>query len=277
MTTPLSVAVAYIHENGAELERARLTGILGRSRVEPKVARALLARQNEDGGFPFGLIPGRPSAVTATTTALEWMQDLRLFPSSFAERAIAYLLTVQRPDGAWDESPGVLRYDPPAWARPGSALARASCTSLTVSWIVRLFGRQYDAATRAAEFLCISRNDSWPPDEVPRITAHVTAALLMVDGLSSPVASAGLKVLRGLGPDAWTAECLTDALTAFYLAGLPKDDPLIVTGLQRLLTLQRRDGGWSSEYGADQDVELSLRALSALLAYGVSVFPAPQT
>src|SRR5574337_1200804 len=72
MLTPLSVAVAYIHENGEELERARLTGLLGRSRVEPKVARSLLARQNEDGGFPFGLIPGRPSAVKVPATAGFW-------------------------------------------------------------------------------------------------------------------------------------------------------------------------------------------------------------
>jgi hypothetical protein len=277
MVTALSIAVAYIHENGAELERARLTGVLGRSRVEPKAARSLLARQNEDGGFPFGLIPGRPSAVTATTTALQWMQDLRLLPSSFVERATAYLLTVQRPEGAWDESPGVLRYDPPVWARPGSVLARACCTALTVSWMVRLLGRRYDAVTRAAAFLRTSRNDSWPSDEPPQITAHVAAALLMVDGLSSPVASVGLGVLRGLAPHAWTADCVTDALTAFHLAGLPADDPLIASGLRRLLMLQRSDGGWSSEYGADQDVDLSLRALSVLLAHGVSVSPTPQT
>jgi hypothetical protein len=269
MLTPLSVAVAYIHENGEELERARLTGLLGRSRVEAKVARSLLARQNEDGGFPFGLIPGRPSAVTATTTALQWMQDLRLLPSAYVERAAAYLLTIQRPDGAWDESPGVLRYDPPAWARPGSALSRACCTAVTASWLVRLRGRRYDAVTRATTFLRETHNDRWPEDEPTQITALVAGALLMVEGFSSPVVSAGLEVLRAHAPDGWSADCVTDALAALHQGGMPEDDPLIATGLQRLVALQRADGGWSSEFGVDHDVDLSLRAFSVLLAHGV--------
>src|SRR5438876_412828 len=123
MHTYLMATIAYIQENGDELERARLAGLLGRSRAEPKVARSLLARQNEDGGFPYGLIQGRPSAITATATAMQWMHHLRLLPS-YVERATGYLLTVQRPDGAWEESPAALRFDPPALIRPGVPLAR---------------------------------------------------------------------------------------------------------------------------------------------------------
>src|SRR2546428_4418372 len=98
MRTYLTAAIAYVQENGDELERARLAGLLGRSRAEPKVARALLARQNEDGGFPHGLIHGRPSAITATATARQWMHALRLLPSAYVRRAPGYLLTGQRPD-----------------------------------------------------------------------------------------------------------------------------------------------------------------------------------
>src|SRR5438876_977023 len=163
MHTYLMATIAYIQENGDELERARLAGLLGRSRAEPKVARSLLARQNEDGGFPYGLIQGRPSAITATATAL-----------------------------------------------------------------------------------------------------------CMVDGPSSAAISAGLEALRRLEPEVWTADRLADALSALYLAGLPADDPFVDGGLARLLTLQRPDGGWSSDDGADRDVDLSLRASGVLLAYGVS-------
>src|SRR5438445_403986 len=148
MHTYLMATIAYIQENGDELERARLAGLLGRSRAEPKVARSLLARQNEDGGFPYGLIQGRPSAITATATAMQWMHHLR--------------------------------------------------------------------------------------------------------------------------PEVWTADRLAEALSALYLAGLPADDPFVDGGLARLLTLQRPDGGWSSDDGADRDVDLSLRASGVLLAYGVS-------
>src|SRR5437870_9101599 len=162
MHTYLMATIAYIQENGDELERARLAGLLGRSRAEPKVARSLLARQNEDGGFPYGLIQGRPSAITATATAMQWMHHLRLLPSSYVERATGYLLTVQRPDGAWEESPAVLRFDPPALVRPGVPLARTYCTALAASWMARLLGSRHDAVMPAATCPRASRDAGWP-------------------------------------------------------------------------------------------------------------------
>ena len=102
------------------------------------------------------------------------------------------------------------------------------------------------------------------------MTAQVAATLCMVDGPSSAATSAGLEALRRLEPEVWTADRLADALSALYLAGLPADDPFVDGGLARLLTLQRPDGGWSSDDGADRDVDLSLRASGVLLAYGVS-------
>ncbi len=270
MATYLSGAIAYIQENGDELERARLAGLLGRSRPEPKVARALLARQNEDGGFPYGLIQGRPSSITSTSVALQWLQDLRLLPSSYVERAAAYLLTVQRPEGMWDESPAILRYDPPALARPGSPLARVTCTALAACWVARLLGQRHDAVARAATCLRESKDGERPSDEPAHVTAHVAAALMISDGPSSPPAAGALETLRRVQPETWTAERLADALGALYTGGLPAVDPLAAAGLRRLLGLQRPDGGWSSEYGSDRDVDLSLRALGVLLAYGVS-------
>src|SRR5256885_17099194 len=101
MHTYLMATIAYIQENGDELERARLAGLLGRSRAEPKVARSLLARQNEDGGFPYGLIQGRPSAITATATAMQWRHHLPLLPSSHVERAPGYPIPGLRPEWGW--------------------------------------------------------------------------------------------------------------------------------------------------------------------------------
>lgn len=270
MRTYLAAAIAYIQENGDELERARLAGLLGRSRADAKVARSLLARQNEDGGFPYGLIHGRPSAISATATAMQWMHHLRLLPSSYVERATGYLLTVQRPDGTWEESPAVLRFDPPALIRPGVPLARTYCTALAASWMARLLGPRHDSVMRASTYLRTSRDGGWPAEEPAHVTAHVAAALWMVDGPSAPSTAAGLDVLRHLLPEVWTADRLADALNALYLAGLPADDPFVPAGLTRLLALQRTDGGWSSEHGADRDVDLSLRATGVLLAYGVS-------
>lgn len=268
--TYLSDAITYVQESGDELERARLAGLLGRPRAEPKAARALLGRQNDDGGFPVRMIPGRPSSVAATATALQWMQDLRLQPSSYVERAVAFFLLVQRPDGSWEESPAVLKFDPPPLIRPGTSLGRTYCTALAAGWLARLLGGRHDAVQRAAALLRARRDDTWSADEPVQVAALVAAALIMADGPTAPAAAAGMAALTRVPPDTWTADRLADALIALCAAGLPLDDPLITTGLERLLNLQRPDGGWSSEHGADRDADLTLRALSVLLTCGVS-------
>lgn len=268
--TYLSDAITYVQESGDELERARLAGLLGRPRPEPKAARTLLGRQNDDGGFPVGMIPGRPSSIAATATALHWMQDLRLLPSSYVERAVAFFLMVQRPDGSWEESPAVLKFDPPLLIRPGTPLARTYCTALPAGWLARLLGGRHDAVQRAAAQLRMRGDADWPADEPVQVVALVTATLIMADGPTAPAAVAGMAALHAVPPDTWNADRIADALLALSTAGLPLDDALITTGLERLLGMQRPDGGWSSEHGSDRDVDLTLRTLAVLLTCGVS-------
>lgn len=269
----LPKAIAYIQENGDELERARLAGVLGRSRPEPKVIRTLVTRQNDDGGFPYGMIPGRPSAVTSTATALQWMQDLRLLGSSPVERAAAYLLTVQRPEGAWEESPAIIKYDPPPLARPGHLTSRAYCTALAALWLAALAGPRHEAVVRACGYLRARRDGDKLEDEPVQITALATASFALADGPASPAVGGGMERLNRLAPDGWSPDRLVETLTALYMAGFGADDPLVAWGLRRLLTAQRDDGGWASEQGADRDVDLSLRALYVLLSFGVSSSP----
>lgn len=266
----LPKAVAYIQENGDELERGRLAGLLGRERPDPKAIRVLLTRQNEDGGFPYQMVPGRPSAVTSTGTALQWMADLRLLRSPQAERASAYLLTEQRPEGAWEESPALVKYDPPPLARPGQGVGRAYCTALSAFWLARLVGSRHDSVQRAFTYLHDSRDGGWPEDEPVQITALMTALSAIVAGTDAELTTAGVSALGRLAPEAWSPDRLADLLGALYGAGFASDDPLVAWGLRRLSQMQRDDGGWSSEHGADRDVDLSLRTVGTLLAFGMS-------
>lgn len=266
----LARATAYIQENGDELERARLVGLLGRTRSEPKAARALLTRQNEDGGFPYQMIPGRPSAISATATAMQWMQDLRLLPSSYVERATTYLLLMQRPEGTWEESPALIKFDPPPLIRPGSELARTYCTALGLFWMARLVSPRHDAVRRAAEYLRGQWNGGWGQERPVQVLALAVASLAMVEGFAAPAVAEGLTILAQLPPEAWTADRLADTLLLFYTAAFYADEPLVAWVVRRLLDTQRPDGGWPSEYGPDRDVEVSLWALGALLAFGVS-------
>jgi len=268
MSDYLARAITYIQENGDELERGRLAGLLGRERPDPKAARALVTRQNEDGGFPYQMVPGRPSAVTSTAAALQWLHDLRLARASQVERAGAYLLTVQRPDGTWEESPALLKYDPPPLARPGHAAGRAYCTALGACWLARLLGARHDSVQRAARALRAWREGGRPEDEPLQVAVLAVVVGAMVDGPGSATA-AGLEALGRLNPEEWTADRLVELLDGLYAAGVDSDEPLVDLAIRRLLGLQREDGGWTSEQGADREVDLSLRALGVLLAYGV--------
>lgn len=262
-------AIAYIQENGDELERARLGGLLGRERPDPKSVRGLLTRQHDDGGFPYQMVPGRPSSVTATATALQWMADLRLLRSPQAERAVVFLLTVQRPDGAWGESPALVKYDPPPQARPGDETGRLYATAAAAFWVARLMGRPHDGVRRAFDFLRNARQGGGPQDEAVQITALVAALAAMVEGTASELTAAGTEVLQRLSPEAWSADRLADLLGAFYAAGFDSADPLLEWGLRQLQSVQQEGGGWASEHGAERDVDLSLRALGVLLSFGV--------
>lgn len=265
----LSGAVAFVRDNGDELELARLAGLLGRERPDPRAMRALSTRQNEDGGFPYLMIPGRPSAVTATANALQWLHDLRLLRAAQAERALAYLLMAQRPDGSWDESPALVKYDPPPLARPGHAAGRTYITGIAALWVARLLGAGHDSARRAAVYLGGTRAGEWPEDEPVQVSLAVTAACAAVEGPDSRVAAVGLQVLARLAPQAWSADRLADFGLALYGAGLGTAVPVVAATLRRLTEAERDDGGWTSEHGPDRDVDVSLRALGALLAFGV--------
>jgi hypothetical protein len=264
----LSGATAFVRDNGDELELARLAGLLGRERPDPRAMRTLSTRQNEDGGFPYQMIPGRPSAVISTSSALQWLQDLRLLRTSQTERALAYLLTVQRPDGSWDESPALVKYDPPPLARPGHTAGRNMVTGIAALWIARLLGAAHESARRAAAYLRTSRDGEWPADEPVQVSVAVTAACAAIDGAASPVAAAGLQVLARIQAEAWSADRLIDLSIALYGAGLGAGETLVHAALRRVVELQRGDGGWTSEYGMDREVDLALRALSALLVFG---------
>ena len=214
------------------------------------------------------MITGRPSAVTSTATALRWMVDLRLLPSLHVERAVGYFLMTQRPDGSWDESPSVLKFDPPAQIRPGHPAGRAYCTAQAGFWTTRLVGSHHDAVQRATGYLRERRNGHRPV-ELLATEALEIATLAMVEGPAAEIVTAGLTALGAVDEQRWDADALSSALTALYTAGFSLDEPFAGSAVRRLLALQRTDGGWSSALGPDHDVDLSLQALGALLAFGV--------
>lgn len=259
--------ILYIDQNGSEVERARLRGLLGRARPDVKVARTLEARQNDDGGFPYGLVPGRLSTIEATTTALEWMQDLGVLSSPPAERALFYLLSVQRPDGAWDEPVGLMRYGPPPRLLPGDPRVRALSTALVAYWLASAGRRDDHAVARAVAYLRARQTPEGRFAGFLQTTWLATAVFLMVEGDGSGTAARGLDALAAVEVARWSPGSLTGMLNALGEAGVPRT-ALLHQGLTRLIALSQPDGSWVSEEGDLYHVHVTLRALRALILHG---------
>ena len=268
------LTLAFIDTAGTEIERARLRGLLGCARPDAKAVLTLEARQNLDGGFPHGLIQGRPSTIWATATALAWLEDLCLRGGPLVERALTFLLAIQRPDGSWDEPPGVLRYGPPPHLLPGDPRVRILSTALSAYWLARMrYGG--DAVARAVAHL----REHQAPDG--RFTGFLRAKWLgaalfrLVEGEASACAARSLEALAAVDANRWYPGALAGMLGCLAVAGVSADRPLIARSLARLQSLARPDGSWLSEDGDVSPVEATLRALRALLLSG-AVSPRPE-
>ena len=268
------LTIACIDQSGNEMERARLRGLLGRTRPDAKILRALEVLQNEDGGFPGELVQGRPSSVEATVLVFGWMQDLSMLALPQGQRAVTYLLTAQRPDGTWDESPGLLRYAPSPHLVPGDPRVQALCTALAASWLALLGYRQDHAVTRALAWLRARQAADGRFLGFLRTTWAAAAAFRLVEGAGSSTSARAVEALTGVGDDRWYPGALAGMLACLAEAGVPASVAVIRRGLQRLWGLARPDGSWSSEDGDAHTVEVTLSALRALLRCGAVSPPA---
>lgn len=260
--------IAYIEQNGADVERARLRGILGRSRPDAKVIRAIEARQNDDGGFPYGRVPGRFSAIATTAEALDWMQDLGLLRSPQAERALTYLQSMQRPDGSWDEPPSLIKYAPLPRFLPGDPRVRMVSTARVAYWLARVGPRDDHAIARALGYLRERQAADGRFTGFLQTTWLATALFRLVEGEGGEAASRGLGALDAVEAARWHTGSLSEMLNVLGEAGVRESHPVVRKNLARLVIRSRPDGSWLSEDGDLYHVEVSLRGLRALLLFG---------
>lgn len=261
------LTIAGIDQDGTEMERARLRGILGRPRPDMKIIRAIEARQNEDGGFPHQMTSGRLSTIDATATTLEWLWDLGLAESPYVERACTYLLSTQRPDGAWDEPPGLLRYSPPPRLLPGDPRVRCRATALVAFWLVRA-GYRDDVTRRAVDYTAARQAPDGRVLGFRETTWLLAAASSLLDGPASAVTVRALESLAAVPDARWSVGALAGMLDCLGVAGLSRSVAVIARGIDRLRVLVRPDGAWLSEEGEAYHMDVTLAALRALVVHG---------
>lgn len=256
--------IAGIDQHGNDMDRARLRGVLGRPRPDAKIVRAIEAWQNEDGGVPYGLVPGRPSTIDATAATLDVLWDLGLRESAYADRGATYLRSTQRPDGSWDEPPALLRYGPPPRLMPGDPRVRCRATALVAYWLARM-GYRDDVPRRAVAYVAARQAPDGRVLGFLEATWHLAAACCILDGRDSPPADRALRSLASLPDARWSADALAGMLLCLGAAGLSHSFELIARGLDRLRAIVQPNGLWPSEEGEAYHMDVTLAALRALV------------
>lgn len=263
------LARAFIAQHGTPLERARLAAREQKG-APHDVPPELAALQNPDGGFPYELQTGRPSALNHTALALQWLQELRLSGSATAGGAYAFLLSRQIRRGIWRESTDLQAFSLPLWMDPESAAGDVYTTALCAR---TLLGRPDAdlALDRAVAWLQThqGRDGLLEGFKAPAswLAVPVFAHLLGHD------ARATRRLVAGLGAalsDEWTPAMLAGMLRSLLDAGYNLRTELVSRGWTLLQTQQQPDGSFAPDEGTESAADVTLMVLDVARRLGAS-------
>jgi hypothetical protein len=260
---------SFVDQNGTVLEKARLMCILYGTRPGKVVVRSLTDLQNDDGGFPFGLVQGNPASLNSTHVALLWMDELGMLGSPEARRAFEYILRVQRDDGGWDEDASIAGLHPPPWAIPGEPRARVFLSAQSAFWLAGGGYCGHPGFRHALDFLLGNQDASGRFLGFLHSNWIASGALFMAGPEYSESAALGLEALKARPLPEWVDSQISWALDCLSRAGLPKDEPFIAEGLAELGKRQKTDGKWVSEDGEAWTAGTVIEVLKVMKRYGL--------
>jgi hypothetical protein len=263
-------AISFVEENGTELERYRLSYLLGEKGDDGVPLGFLMGLQNDDGGFPYKGEKGKLSSVNHTISNLSVMIELGLTGSEVCRNAVDYLVGIQGEDGGWDENHAVSRYDPPFWDLPGDLKTKMWLTASVLSHLILLGYRESEAVRRGKEFLLRNRDEEGKFFGFLHSTWISVGVFGQLEGAGSEIVKNALEVIErnldrledGAGDFIWCLEC-------FYVAGVSKGNTVVRRCVDRVIGLQRQDGAWTSGDGEEYSVSTTIGALRILRMYKV--------
>ncbi|RZU51873.1 hypothetical protein EV385_3709 [Krasilnikovia cinnamomea] len=265
----IDAAIGYVVAHGDPVERARLSFLRTGAVPGEEVVERITAGQTPEGGWPATGDGPLPS-VDATCFRLGELDDLGGLRTPAAERALAWLVGVQHPDGTWQEDEA-LAAEAPAWAAPGDPEATLYQTSVAGFWLtvaaVEAYPRdqwpaRYASALRAAAAYVVAHvrpDGTWPSF----LAAGWHGAVLLHEQQHF-YESARMQLVLAERLDGMAPADLASMAAAVRRVNLG-DDWLLRAAYKRLGETQRTDGGWDSAEGPIFDVNTTLTALRAVL------------
>jgi hypothetical protein len=245
---------------GTEIQRCRLSYVLGESRDRKPVEKHLRRVQLKEGGFPFREDTSRPFCLSATGGMMEIMADMDLDTSSICRRTIDFVIRTQLEDGRWDENPALAPFDPPFWDRPGDLNTQLWLTGSLADVLTRLGRGPSRAVAKATEFLLRNSRHDGSFKGFRHTTWLAIAVLAPIRGVDDEVVSRTLAALDRF--EEWDATDTAWALECMYWGGIPAEHDVVRRFLDRLESLQYPDGHWEA---ADEPTNLTRETVVALI------------
>lgn len=259
MAIDITGARTFVDKNGTALDRARLAALLD-GVVPPSVPEPIQTLQNPDGGYPVGLVAGRPSALSPTALALTWLRDLQLIESPEAQRALAFITARQAPRGIWREQPEVLQFDPPLWMDPTSTPADIYTTALCANTLAVLSDDELPVDIAVVWLQTQQARDGL----LTGFRAHSSwLAVPAFEKILGQETRATRRLIAGLGENLspeWSASMLAWMLQSLLDAHYTRRTELFNRAWLMLNDAQQPDGSFAAEEGEDP-IQTTLQAL----------------
>jgi hypothetical protein len=263
----IDAAIGYVVAHGDPVERARLSYLRAGTPPPPAALERIEIGQTPAGGWPAAGDGSVPS-VDATCFRLAELDDLGGLHGPQVDRALAWLASVQRRDGTWQEDES-LAAEAPAWAMPGDPEATLYLTAVAGFWFTVAEVEEHPRHEAPARYAAVLQ-----------AAARYVVGQLRPDGTWPSFLAAGWHAAGLLHEQQFFYESarvqlvlgdrlhdMSPADAANMAAALRRvnlgDDWLLQSARKRLSETQRTDGGWDSDEGPLFDVNTTLIAIRA--------------
>ncbi len=258
--------IEFVLDSKSKINIAKLNVILGNDLEEnqQKILEFYLNLQNNDGGFPHQNISKQISTINVTTASLHTMLDYGLDSNKAFQRGINFLKKHQNSMGFWTEPQALLELKPPIWDDPTNELSRIWLTANTCHLFART--KEINSSNIKIGITYLMEN----LDENRQLKGYFLANWIAVAifGISNGkddeltknfvrIVDRNLENILGTSDVAWCLHC-------FQNAGFQKNHPIVSRMLDDLISIQNKDGNWTSVDGNEFDVSTTVYALYIL-------------
>jgi len=263
----ITKALQLVRAKGDAMQRCQLAYVLGESRDAIPARRHLEKLQLPEGGFPYKNKPGNPYSLSITGAKMPILAELDLSDTPLCKRLVEFLVSLQHPEGYWDENPALPAFvgEPmPFWDTPGDLSTQLWITGDLAGGLLRL-GQAAASVRKATEYLLRHRKPDGAFQGFRHTTWLAVPLLARQRSIRDTMLLAALTALMRFAD--WDATDLTWALESLCTAGLPAHHEAVAALLTQLEGFQEPDGRWKSADNPDDPVVQTLETLIVLHHY----------